>query len=178
MSSGHFKPLWLLMTLNGPKQLNGPKGRLLQPATNDFWFFFMDFYVGRPCENFRRIQSYTILECKKRGHWRPFEIQLCAAALARRPGAAPPGGAGAGQPLRPLHHLLRGAHPHLALPGRHHGVESRRRRSGRGAPGGLGGGRLEPPGVRGLQGRLRPGRRPRRPRPGPGHQGRGRAAQL
>ena len=39
----------------------------------------MDFYVGRPCENFRRIQSYTILECKKRGHWRPFEIQLCAA---------------------------------------------------------------------------------------------------
>ena len=75
--SGHFKPLWLLMTLNGPKQLNGPKGRLIQPDTNDFWFFFMDFYVGRPCENFRRIQSYTILECKKRGHWRPFEIQLC-----------------------------------------------------------------------------------------------------
>ena len=39
----------------------------------------MDFHVGRPCENFRRIQWDTILECKKRGHWRPFEIQLCAA---------------------------------------------------------------------------------------------------
>ena len=43
----------------------------------------MDFYVGRPCENFRRIQSYTILECKKRGHWRPFEIQLCGVAGVR-----------------------------------------------------------------------------------------------
>ena len=71
------------MTLNGPKQLNGPNGVVIHGDTNDFWFFFMDFYVGRPCENFRRIQWDTILECKKRGHWRPFEIQLCAGPVAR-----------------------------------------------------------------------------------------------
>ena len=68
------------MTLNGPKQLNGPNGVVNHGEPNDFWFFFMDFYVGRPCENFRRIQWDTILECRKRGHWRPFEIQLCTAA--------------------------------------------------------------------------------------------------
>ena len=68
------------MTLNGPKQLNGPNGVVNHGEPNDFWFFFMDFYVGRPCENFRRIQWDTILECKKRGHWRPFEIQLCGGA--------------------------------------------------------------------------------------------------
>ena len=49
----------------------------------------MDFYVGRPCENFRRIQWDTILECKKRGHWRPFEIQLCGGAAYLRSTAAP-----------------------------------------------------------------------------------------
>ena len=82
------------MTLNGPKQLNGPNGVVIHGDTNDFWFFFMDFYVGRPCENFRRIQWDTILECKKRGHWRPFEIQLCNALPTEGNSEAPSGKAG------------------------------------------------------------------------------------